>query len=440
MRRTIIWQDIFLLLLFAKRFLENWKGLGGMNKLRALILLFASLIVFMLIAGLCSEVWPIVRSQEPVGFQSTPESILEAIYQGRTALEQMEISHSDAIAGYKEKRNLPSGTANEFGVTDYQWKEIALQLMNLETGQVKYIKIMKVLDKLIYSGHDFRLELEGRPTGSFWNGYNTAYKVTQPSNWVILGNKYKRYNARTGAVKDVIYSPYSQSLHRPNFVRAGKEYLREDIVEAIKRIKKIKPPNINLSIFARGDKWVAGAMERIALIEQSDPYEVIEFNKGKLNLNPFERVYVTIFLNQELAFSPTVSTADASGLMQWTKGTWDNVIRKTYPWAGLPNFETGSIDHVWSIMASILLYNYNLEMLSREFKTNILDWREPEHYLAACYNGGPSAVIKAIGWALARNAAPKRWRIRLRQLQKTSETYYFLEKLDIAIKHGYGSG
>lgn len=409
-----------------------------MNKLRARILLFISMVIFLLFTYFCSEAGTRVRGQETENFKPTPENVLEAIYQGRTVLGQMEIGHSDRIAGYKERRNLPSGVKEVYEVPDNQWKEIALQLMKLETGEVKYIKIMKVLDELVYSGNDFQLELEGRRAGSFWNGYNTAYRVTRPSGWVVIGNKYKKYNSRTGTVEEVIYSPYSQSLHQPDFVRAGREHLREDIAEAIQIIHRLKPSSVNLPIFNKGDDWIAGAMERIALIEQSDPYEVIEYDKGKLKSSPFERVYVTIFLNQEAAFSPTVSTADASGLMQWTKRTWDKVVIDVYPWANLPDFEIGSINHVQSIVASVLLYNYNLEMLSREFKSDIFNWREPEHYLAACYNGGPTMVIRAVKWSLARNAGPKRWRVRLRQLQKTSETYYFLEKLDIAIKYNNG--
>ena len=109
---------------------------------------------------------------------------------------------------------------------------------------------------------------------------------------------------------------------------------------------------------------------------------------------------------------------------------------RIYPWANLPKFEVGVSSHVESIKASILLYNYNLELLVKEFGPEVFTkWREPEHYLAAAYNGGVGCVIRALKWTRVRNAGPKQWRRRLDRIAKTNETYYFLEKLDVAQKY-----
>ena len=64
-------------------------------------------------------------------FQLTPDYLLEAIYQGKSVLEQMELSHSDELGEYEEKMRLPSGAVNSRRDKDPQWKEMALHLMNL---------------------------------------------------------------------------------------------------------------------------------------------------------------------------------------------------------------------------------------------------------------------------------------------------------------------
>ncbi|MDP3954391.1 MAG: hypothetical protein Q8Q06_03165 [bacterium] len=378
-----------------------------------------------------------VGIEEPE-FQLTPDYLLEAIYQGRPVLEGMELNHSDETGKYKVKRRLPSGAIAEQEDTDPQWKEMALQLMNLNTGEVRFIKALKVLDELVYTGKDFVLELEGRPAGPEWNAYRTRINVVSPSGWAVIANKYKRYR-KSGEIDEIIYSAPSSALNRPEFVQEGLSYFREAVDEAVDEILNSKPNNVELPTFAMGREWVAEVAERIGLIEQTDPYEVLEFDRHKIKPGPFEDVYLEMFLNQDFAFGPTVSTANAAGLMQFMEATWNAMMFES-PWANLPDFKTGVASHVQSIKAQILLHNHNAKWLNDRFKTNVLDWREPEYYPTACHNGSCVAVAKAMKWANATGAGPGKWRERLPRYQRnrTTETLYFLKKLDVAIKNGYG--
>ena len=419
-----------LVLLIAMAILAKCQNLPAQADLSAEDILFAQ-------AG--RENLEIGIDENTATFQLAPDNLLEAIYQGKRTLQQMEIKHSSEVSSYKVKRMLSSGAVYEYEERDCKWKEVALQLINLKTGEVRFVKVLKVLDELVYTEGDFTFQLEGRPAGPLWGAYRTPIRVISPPEWAVIANKYKRYSAKTGKVEEIVYSASSEVLGRPEFISEGMAHWRDDIDEAIDEILKLKPVNVDLPLFAKGRKWVAQVSERIGLIEQTDPYEVLKFDGGGNDYNPFRRVYLEMFLNQDSAFSAVVSSENAAGLMQFTKLTWNSMMAE-FSWALLPNFEIGAADHVQSVKAHILLHNYNLKMLNNEFKTDIMKWREPEHYLAACYNGSPSAIVKAMKWANARGAGSGKWRERLPRYQRnrTTETYYFLKKLDAVIKHEYG--
>ncbi|MBI2669900.1 MAG: hypothetical protein HYX20_02045 [Candidatus Yanofskybacteria bacterium] len=162
--------------------------------------------------------------------------------------------------------------------------------------------------------------------------------------------------------------------------------------------------------------------------------EFYAYKSGILQYNPFDRVKVILTGNGEEAF-PSYNYAGAVGLTQFTNnkpkrgrgiGTWD-IVKKTYPAAQLPEFKVGAANHIESIKAAILLYDYNLNELIRTLGIGILDDENLNFYLYAAHNCGIGRVIQAL------KKPGKDWRQALRKLSKTNETIMFLEKVDYLV-------
>ncbi len=115
-----------------------------------------------------------------------------------------------------------------------------------------------------------------------------------------------------------------------------------------------------------------------------------------------ERVLVIIGTNKSVAYSKTGSKTGASGWVQFMPKTYRNV-RNLYPSSGLiKDFKEGTADHVNSMMAAILLYDYNLANLIKYYGNKILEDRRLEEYLAGAYNGGINRVNISLKASISR--------------------------------------
>ncbi|MEX2052822.1 MAG: hypothetical protein WD898_01185 [Candidatus Paceibacterota bacterium] len=170
-------------------------------------------------------------------------------------------------------------------------------------------------------------------------------------------------------------------------------------------------------------------MERLVLIEHTDPFDANQFKEGKLELSPYERVLTIIAVNRDGAYVKTSSPARASGLMQYTGRTWE-LIRARYRWAKLPSFSNGVGNHIQSMKAAVLLHNHNLTEMARVLGPDISSDPNLEHYLAAAYNGGVGPVIQAV---VAHRKTGNDWRKELRKRKRTSESLDYMDKLDFLI-------
>ncbi len=350
--------------------------------------------------------------------------MLAEIKSGKTELSRIPLKVSTKVITYIETRQNGNGSNYQEKIKDFAQKEIAIKLFNLNRGFTRTIRIKKLGPSLVNLNKDFVLEIEPRLSGIRWNGFNTAYRVVKPSGWVVILNKYPTMQ-KNKKRKDIIYAPYSTSLHAQQLIVAGQEYLIKTIASALTSLDANKKHDNN-SRFIR----ILGPLMTLVLIEQTDAFEFYDFINHDRAYNPLERVSVIIAINGDEAYSQTSSPASASGLMQYTKPTW-KMIRKEYPWAKLPPFETGVTNHTQSIRAAALLYDHNIKQLKKNFGEKIMEDLNLEHSLAAGYNGGIGSVIKAI--AISRENSTD-WRVELRKLKKTNESLEYLEKLDYILK------
>ncbi len=407
------------------------------------ILLSISMIFFVIITDYCSG-----KAQE----QDEKYSWYDKIMDAKHLLKPIELKYSLKTATYKETTKIASKNRKKKTKViirkrkDFVWKEAALAVMEIPTGKIEIVKIKKDNQKLINLDERFIVEIEPRVNGLTWNGRNTAFKVStafktaDPSSWVVIANKW--LDMVDGKPREIIYVPYSTGIHQEELSGLGYSHLGRDVAMAFMDLD-----NLGVRSLVRPDEKIRKVSEvvpgyypeYIVWAELTDPQEfyaykshTLEFNHSDiLEFNPFERVAVILGANGGAAFQ-TFNYAGAVGLTQFTNnkaknhpGTWD-MIRATYSSAKLPEFKIGAVNHIQSIKAAILLYDYNLNELVRAFGPKILDDKNINAYLYAAHNCGIGRVIKAIKLTKPGN----NWRVSLRKLSKTDETIIYLEKLD----------
>lgn len=367
-------------------------------------------------------------------------TIFEKIKEAKVMLESAELFVGDkGITYYENIINRDENGKISFSrrkITEEE-KEIALALLNTETGKITIIKVKRNGEKLIVPP-EYMVEIVQRASGIKWNYWNTHYKVTAPERTIVIGNTYpnaktvtsiKKVNVGKGkyanrtvtnrVVDPVYYVPYSKDLHQSFIVQAGKEYNKSVVNEAYKALtsNKVKsrafPDKLVTEVFSASRSY----FERIPLIEQSD--------LGEFILDPIttaERVFVILGTNTENAFSKTCNSSSACGMYQFIPSTYNN-IRKAYKPANLIiDTMEGRKNHINAAQSAILLYDYNLGDLVKRFGEKIIYDPKLEEYLAAAYNGSPRHVHNSLTATLGRNVA--QWTTHLKK-----ETLGFMVKL-----------
>ncbi len=290
-----------------------------------------------------------------------------------------------------------------------QNKDIGMKIMNTDTGEVRIIKVSINIQRdgvELIAPPGYQIGIVERANGIRWNKWNTLYKIVSPAGWLVLKNKYPDVNEttrkvivkdKTGkkktvvqkvyTVEEFVYSPYSGELHTPELIEAGREYLKSVVTSAMANLKDNHVPSRTMvgQIVADIPALSPDFFARLPILEQTD---MTEFQADPQTT--VDRVLVLIGANKDAAFKKTGSKAGALGWVQFTSATY-NSIRKAYPAAKLiTDFETGAADHLNSMKAAILLYDYNLNDFIRKHGNRILSDPRLEEYLAAAYNGKPS--------------------------------------------------
>lgn len=372
-------------------------------------------------------------------------SLLEKIRENDELLKNTKLAVGSKEIEYYETRISRNGDKISTALKKYKdpEKEIALKLLDTITGEIKVVKIKKRGGELI-NPVGYRIEIVERLNGIRWNKWNTQYKVAESPDMIVLKNKYpdvdfytvskivkdkkgkkRRVYVREKKVEEIIYSPYSENLHTPEIVEAGRQHIRSVVESALNelRLKKVYSRALPNTLVADVEALRSKFFERIPILEQSDLGEFLE-NPSKIT----ERVLVIIGANDFSAFGKTGSRTGASGWVQFMPGTY-KMIRGSYPLARLnTDFEKGTADHLNSMTAAILLYDYNLKVFYQKFGNN----PSLEEYLAASYNGGAGRILQALSTSISARipdwAKAKYSRSSKREIIRP-ETKGFLEKL-----------
>lgn len=155
------------------------------------------------------------------------------------------------------------------------------------------------------------------------NGVNTKFTITSPEHHIVL--EIKRPVRHGISFKEVIYTPYSESLDIPVVREAGLEYLR-GVLRVAKNdlIKKGAAPLC--------EKFVADDVSvTLAIIEHIDP---LKFESGKYTTEKLiHETLVILGTNKQKAYRFSTSKAGARGLFQFIPKTYKRIV-DLYPQAG----------------------------------------------------------------------------------------------------------
>ncbi len=342
------------------------------------------------------------------------------IKEARELLKNIDLKVGDRDVEYIEKRiSIFDGSIK---VSDKKLKDaerqIGLVLLNKNSGRLDRIVITKKGAELI-SPSGYLIEIIERQNGIRWNYWATEFKVIQPTNTMVLLDKWpekeavkekKIVTAKNGrkstiyqnveTVNYTIYAPYSENYHVPEMIALGDKYIRTMVADAFAKLR------VN-GVYSRAykDKFISDVIvlksdffSKIPITEHSDLGEFV-INPQKTS----ERVKIIIAANGGEAYTQTCNLASACGWVQYTPRTYKE-IAKTYPRAKLiSDFKTGAADHLNSMMAAILLYDYNLAGLIRTHGPQIASDPRLEEYLAAAYNGAPSRVNQSLKASITSN-------------------------------------
>lgn len=344
----------------------------------------------------------------------------DKINEARELLKNVELNVGSRDIEYIEKRiSISNG---KIKVTDKKLKDvekqIGLVLLDKETGALSKIIVSKKGAELIVpSGYD--INVVERQNGIRWNYWATEYKVSLPANSMVLMNKWperevtrvkKTIVAKNGkkstvyqnveSIDYIIYASYSEDYHVPEMIAMGDKYIRTMVSDAFAKLR-VK------GVYSRAyqNKYIsdiavlnADFFSKIPITEHSD--------LGEFTLDPqktAERVKIIIAANGGNAYTQTCNYASACGWVQYTPRTYKE-IDKAYPRAGIiDDFEKGAADHLNSMMAAILLYDYNLAGLIKSNGAQVASDPRLEEYLAAAYNGAPSRVNQSLKASIAMN-------------------------------------
>src|SRR3989344_3755597 len=393
-----------------------------------------------------------INSLPNVGLNAsiTPQwNILDKLSEKEDELALVPISTDSKEINYYDSRisfradGTPSVTRKRFSDRE---RVIGLKLLNTETGEVEVIKASTKITTngvSLVAPAGYQIEIAERPNGIRWNLWNTLYRVTTPKNTVVIKNLFPREVTETVSrvvkgkvrkesrkvVMGFLYVPHSEFFEEDEnsdiLVDAGVNRVKNVVSQAFAILgdrnvmSRAIPGTLVSDVKALDPRF----FERLPLLEQGDLTE-FTFNPEKTA----KRTLIILGANGEDAWRYTCNWVDACGWVQFTPRTY-RTIRTTYPAAKLMvNFKDGAGDQLNSIMAAILLHDYNLNGLVDRYGNKILIDPRLEEYLAASYNGSPTHVYRSLTATLGKNVAD--WTKYLK-----SETHGFMFKLRYLIKN-----
>lgn len=325
-------------------------------------------------------------------------------------------------------------------------KQVALAILNKNTGEIFEQRFWVSENEIKNYKKTGTINIEQIPSQTsidikWWNSFNTDYAINGHPELVVVANKYlfpSKYLAglpekTNNYYTDIIYVPYSKQLHIPELIEAGKNYLAKSIEQAFAELDANQAKSNYAPKILVTESISKDFIRNIILVEHIDPDGFALANDNGKELS--ERVLVVIGANQESAYRYTGSPAGASGLAQFIKPTYKNLVAK-YPKTLLTkDYNAGMADHINAIKAMVLFFDsHKKELMEKVSRKDIAkSLGISEEMLAATYNGGPTKVARSINkyglaWLSAQINLPRKGMV-FRQ-----ETLYYLKKFQ-AVKN-----
>jgi hypothetical protein len=361
---------------------------------------------------------PVRSHAEGSGSRTLPSArsgcdVAQKIAEARTVVAGMSVAVGTKEYTYWENRNGSPVLLKEAE------KKIAAVLLDPQSCSLKSTTFTKRGEELRVS-NGYVIEPIRRANGIRWNNWATEYQVLSPPGEIVVAVKYpfrretmvartvrtargRRkvvYDTRREAA-DVLHTPYDDALRTPEMVGRGVAYLRNVVNQARDRLRRAQVRS----------RAFPGLL--VADVKQLPPEFTMRrapnehMEETEFNLDPArtsDRIHVIIGANGPTTSNYTCSPARACGLWQFTEPTYRE-MRRQYPSANLiPDFKTGSRDHVNVAAAAILLDDFNLARLIDTFGPRIAEDPRLEEYLTAAYNTGVNRVIAVLRLARTRGS------------------------------------
>jgi hypothetical protein len=331
--------------------------------------------------------------------------------------EGISLLKSSLPLEYQTKNGKPTGSLVK--------KQIALAILDKTTGKVfekrvwvkeDEIKNYKKTGSMTFEPALANEELDIQP--KWWNSFNTFYEVHPVKSFlkefdevkdgpdlVVIANKYllpsdyivglpERSKAK---YTEIIYVPYSESLHLPEIIAAGKQYLDGVVNQAFGQLESARTTSRSLPGRPVTAAVTRDFIKNIILVEHTDPDSFLVASDEKRK-ELTERVLVILGANRNFAYRYTGSPAGASGLAQFIKSTYRTIVSK-YPDAHLiKDYNLGMADHINAVKAMVLFFdNYKKEIDNKITRRDAISQIGiTEEMLAAAYNAGPTKVVKSV--------------------------------------------
>lgn len=362
-------------------------------------------------------------------------NIFEKICEARNLLENSkELMYEEKTVSTRVKKAIRGGYITRWIDHNILYRqEIALAILDRETGQIIEKPYWLNTEDIIqanrlritamnntYSGnmpcfHPFKASQDFEVGVNWWNTFNSDLSVKNKGQdnaeqYVVIGNKYLipkshlGYNNRKGTkYLNVVYVPYSQTLHSETMIDAGKAFLNKQVAQAFTDLKERQVKSRAYSGMLATDTMSEDFIKCLLINEHSDPGWMLSTDDKSRWVA--ERFLILLAANGERAFGFTDSRTGALGIAQIMPETYAHVVN-LYPDAGLiRDVEKGRTEMANAIKASILVCDDLQAAVVRSScrqkrYQKVFDAKSEEEIdqiRAAIYNGGPSKYILATG-------------------------------------------
>lgn len=271
------------------------------------------------------------------------------------------------------------------------WREVVLALWDRGTDEIELISLEKNGNTLRKVPPHLSIQVRGGL------GYDTDYAVT-PSTKVVVGVRYpgvdtlKQGKTTTYRLRDIVYVPYSKTVHTDEVVRWGRIVLDKLVNNGLADIRSHGVMSRAFPGKPLADVADPVALKSIMAIEHMDHRSV-----GRGADDRLELFYVELALNEGGAFRHDVSSAGANGLLQFIPSTYASMVKRWPQLKLIPDFHEGTANLANAIKAQIAYLDDVWSDLPTQAKDPTVT--PPEYmraYLVAAYNTGGIRVRRAI--------------------------------------------